>query len=102
MSADDADRTSESAPPAPPAPVRRPVSILVRAPNWVGDAVMSLGALREVRRVAGGGRVTVAARPWVAGIFEEAGVADEVVALEGRAWGAARAIRARRVDAAVL
>lgn len=79
-------------------------SVVVRAPNWVGDAVMSLGALREIRRVAG--RLAVAARPWVAGIFEEAGVADEVVPLERRSWRDAvahvRLLRAGRYEAAVL
>lgn len=98
MNADEADlRRSAS-----PAFVRGSLSILVRAPNWVGDAVMSLGALREVRRIAGAGRLTVAARPWVAGIFEESGVADEVVPLEGGLLGAARAIRGAHADVAVL
>ena len=57
-------------------------SCIVRAPNWVGDAVMSLGGLREVRRALGRAHLAVAARPWVAGIYEEAGVADEVIPLD--------------------
>jgi heptosyltransferase-2 len=81
-------------------------SLLVRAPNWVGDAVMSLGGLREVRRIAGGARLAVAARPWVAGIYEEAQVADEIVVLERRSWrdalAAAATLRAGRFDVAVL
>ena len=80
----------------------RGASVLVRAPNWIGDAVMSLGAVRELRRIAGSGRLTVAARPWVAGIFEEAGVADAVVPVERGVWRAARALRAARYDAAAL
>lgn len=81
-------------------------SVVVRAPNWVGDAVMSLGGLREVRRIVRDARLAVAARPWVAGIFEESGVVDEVIPLERRSWrdafAAAGELRRRRFDVAVL
>jgi heptosyltransferase-2 len=85
------------------APLR---ALVVRAPNWIGDAVMSLGALREIRRIAGTARLAVAARPWVAGIFEESGLVDEIVPIEGRSWrdavGLAAELRERSFDAAVL
>lgn len=81
-------------------------SCIVRAPNWVGDAVMALGGLREVRRIVGDARLTVAARPWVAGIFQEAGIADEIITIERHSWldvfRMARALRERRFDLAVL
>src|SRR4051812_18184607 len=85
------------------APPRR---LVVRAPNWVGDAVMSLGGLRELRRVVGDGHLAIAARPWVAGIYEEARVADEILPVERRSWRdvfpAAATVRSGRYDAAVL
>jgi lipopolysaccharide heptosyltransferase II len=81
-------------------------SCVLRAPNWVGDAVMSLAGLREVRRIVGDGHLAVAAPSRVAGIFEEAGIADEVVALERRSWrdtlATAAMLRERRFDVAVL
>jgi heptosyltransferase-2 len=81
-------------------------AFLVRAPNWIGDAVMSLGGLREVRRIAGGAHVAVAAKPWVAGIYEETGVVDEIIPVERRSWrdaiATSRALRGRRFDVAVL
>lgn len=43
--------------------------ILVVAPNWLGDAVMSLPALADVRRAHPRGRMTVAARPSVAPLY---------------------------------
>jgi heptosyltransferase-2 len=43
--------------------------VLVVAPNWLGDAVMSLPALADVRRAHPQGRLTVAARPSVAPLF---------------------------------
>lgn len=79
---------------------------VVRAPNWVGDAVMSLGGLRELRRVFGEIRLAVAARPWVAAIYEETGLVDEVVVFERHSWrdalSHARSLRGRHYDAAVL
>ncbi|HQR37514.1 MAG TPA: lipopolysaccharide heptosyltransferase II [Blastocatellia bacterium] len=81
-------------------------SCIVRAPNWIGDAVMSLGALREIRRALGDAELAIAARPWVAGIYEEARVADQVIQLERRSWrdafAAARGIRSGQFDCAVL
>lgn len=79
---------------------------VVRAPNWVGDAVMSLGGLRELRRIIGGARLAVAARPWVAAIYEETGIVDEVIPLDRRSWrdsfAHAGAIRVGGYDLAVL
>jgi len=58
--------------------------LLVRAPNWLGDAVMALPALETVRRAFAGRTLIVAALPSVAPIFEErSGAApDEVLAID--------------------
>ncbi|HWO01668.1 MAG TPA: glycosyltransferase family 9 protein [Blastocatellia bacterium] len=56
-----------------------PSKVLVRVPNWVGDAVMALPALRELRRIFEGSLVTLAARPWVAGLFEGEALADTII-----------------------
>jgi len=81
-------------------------SVLVRATNWVGDAVMSLPALRELRRALPAARITLLARPWVSGVFEREGLADRVLPYpaDGRmAWRrAAVSLRAERFDAALL
>ena len=45
-------------------------NILIRATNWVGDAVMTLPALEAVRENFPKSRITVIARPWVAPVFE--------------------------------
>jgi heptosyltransferase-2 len=44
--------------------------ILIRATNWVGDAVMTLPALEAVRENFPSASITVLARPWVAPVFE--------------------------------
>lgn len=75
--------------------------ILVRATNWLGDAVMSLPALRAVRARFPGARITVLARPWVLELYRREPFCDDAIPLTGR-LAAVRALRARRFDAAIL
>ena len=63
--------------------MRDPASVLVLAPNWLGDVVMALPAIADVRRQFPGGRLTVAARRSVAEVFRLVSFVDHVVALEG-------------------
>lgn len=87
-----------------------PDRIVVLAPNWLGDAIMALPALADVRRALPDTHLTVAARPAVAPLFGAVPGVDDVhaVALRGglqvlRGLGrAARALRAHRYDAALL
>ncbi|MCU0241603.1 MAG: hypothetical protein MUF51_04190, partial [Vicinamibacteria bacterium] len=68
----------EDAPP-PTATAWSPERILVRAPNWIGDAVLSLGALRDIHRNYTRARLTLLARPWVADVYRAAGAAFEIL-----------------------
>lgn len=84
-------------------------SILIRATNWIGDCVMSLPAVRELRRLYPDARLSILARPWVADIYRTGGLADEVILLDRRAHPGARGLlaiardlRRRRFDCAVL
>jgi heptosyltransferase-2 len=52
--------------------------LLVRAPNWVGDVVLSLPALRDLRRNFERARVEVLARPWVAELYRAVPEIDDV------------------------
>jgi len=45
------------------------MKILVRAPNWVGDAVMAIPALQAIRLTHAGDEICVLARPVVAELF---------------------------------
>ena len=82
--------------------------VVVRGANWVGDAVMTVPALRELRRVLPGAHVTLATRVWAEGLFEGADFIDDILPLEGTrgkmrsAFGEARTLGARRFDLAVL
>ncbi len=84
--------------------------ILIRATNWVGDAVMCLPALRAIRERFPHAHISILARPWVADIYEREPFADAVILLNaGRGakdwsgkWAAARELRAQRFDCAIL
>lgn len=54
-------------------------SIVVRAPNWVGDAVMSVAALRELRRLFPNSHITVVSKPGTADVFAGANYIDDVL-----------------------
>jgi heptosyltransferase-2 len=82
--------------------------VVVRGANWVGDAAMTVPALRELRRVLPGARITLAMRPWAEALFAGAEFVDEVIAVsESKSsarsvWADAREWRARRFDLAVI
>jgi heptosyltransferase-2 len=56
--------------------------ILIRGTNWIGDSVMSLAALREVRRLFPEHHLTLLVRDWVSGVFENQGLVDEILPME--------------------
>ncbi|MCX6552030.1 MAG: lipopolysaccharide heptosyltransferase II [Acidobacteria bacterium] len=60
------------------------MTVLVFAPNWLGDVVMALPALADVRRHVGGARLVVAARASVAGVWPCVPGVDGVVTFERR------------------
>jgi heptosyltransferase-2 len=92
-----------------PMPMRDAGCVLVLAPNWLGDAVMALPALADLRRFVTG-RLVVAARRSVADLFHLVPGVDAVVPLEwrGQLWRAAQrradeqALRQSAADVAVL
>ncbi len=55
---------------------------LVRGTNWIGDSVMSLAALKELRRLLPDDQITLLARRWVSGLFEGQGLVDDIVHTE--------------------
>jgi lipopolysaccharide heptosyltransferase II len=78
-------------------------SIVVRLPNWLGDTVMAVPALRSLREAFPAARLT-AAGPWVS-ILAGQGLADATVTYP-RSWAgrlrASCAVRALGADLAVV
>ena len=79
------------------------MKIAIRAPNWLGDAVMALPAMEAVRRAMPDAFLAVAAIPSVAPVFEEDTSArpDSVVTVSHRR-AEARELRAGGFDAILL
>jgi heptosyltransferase-2 len=76
--------------------------IVVRATNWVGDAVMSLPALRAIRERFPQAHIAVLARPWVAGLYSREKFADRVIPYSGARRRMASQLRRERFDCAIL
>jgi heptosyltransferase-2 len=78
-------------------------NILVRATNWVGDAVMSLPALHAIRERFSRARISVLAKPWVADLYGRESFIDEIILYSGQSpWRTGHELRARRFDCAIL
>jgi len=86
------------------------VKILIRATNWIGDAVLSLPALRAVRLRYPAAEIAVLARPWVAALYENESSIDRVIPLRGapgvrsfaEKWNTVKALRRERFDLAIV
>ena len=53
--------------------------VVVRGTNWVGDSVMTIPALRALRRVLPDANLTLVIRPGTKGIFAEADFIDDIL-----------------------
>ena len=71
--------------------------LCVRATNWLGDAVMSLPAIRAIREVFPHAHIALVARPWVADLYARESSIDRIVL-----YPAAKGLSAKRAFAAQL
>ncbi len=86
------------------------MKILVRAPNWIGDAVMTIPAIEAVRRARSSDEICILARPAIADLFAGQPFANRIMAFDfrgrHRGWlGRAKLIselRKEKFDAALL
>lgn len=90
-----------------PARFRR---ILIRGTNWVGDAVMSIPAMREIRRLFPYAHIALLVRPWVRDVYSAVDFVDEIIEYDKsrahKGWRGllrlARMLAARRFELAIL
>jgi heptosyltransferase-2 len=86
------------------------MKILVRAPNWVGDAVMAIPALEAIRHARAGSQICLLARPAVAELFSGQPFANRILPYDFRGRHAgwlgreklASELRKEKFDTAVL
>src|SRR5437762_7844077 len=81
--------------------------VCVRATNWIGDAVVSLPAIRAIREVFPHAELVVVARPWVADLYaRESSISRVIPYPAGLSWRAksrfAAGLRDQRFDCAIL
>jgi lipopolysaccharide heptosyltransferase II len=84
--------------------------IMIRATNWVGDAIMALPALRAVRRRHPNAQISIVARPYVADIYRDQQICDDLLPYdpngEHRGWRGRENLianlHARKFDVALL
>jgi lipopolysaccharide heptosyltransferase II len=82
----DTTGSHEPAMPANAAPGHAAASIVIVAPNWLGDAVLALPAIADVRRGEPSARLVVAARHAVAALFSMVSDVDEVLTFDASGW----------------
>jgi heptosyltransferase-2 len=86
------------------------MKILIRATNWVGDAIMALPALRIVRRRFPEADISIVARPYVADIYRDQQICDRLIPYDPQGSHAgllgrerlAGELRALKLDVALL
>ncbi len=86
------------------------MKILVRAPNWVGDAVMAIPALEAIRRIHAAAEIAILGPPAVADLYRDQPFANTIVEYDkcGRHNGwrgreiLIRDLRRERFDLAVI
>ncbi len=85
-------------------------NILIRAANWVGDAVMCIPALAALRARYPSARISILARPWVAALYASEPFCDELLPYDAaKNWDGFRQkckiaaeLRRRGFDCAIL
>lgn len=79
-------------------------SILVRAPNWIGDAVMSTSFLAVLRASEPGARVTVLAHQRVVLVYQHNPAVEQVMTFGAKnpLWKIARDVRRERFGCAYI
>ena len=60
------------------------VRIMIRAANWVGDAIMTTPVVRALRKNFPDSRITVLAKPWVVPVYAHNPHVDEVMVYENQ------------------
>lgn len=59
-------------------------NLLVRGVNWIGDAVMTMPALRALRKAFPDKKISLLVKPWVAPLFEKDPNIDEIIFYEDK------------------
>ena len=56
--------------------------ILVKGANWIGDAVMSIPAVRQIRAAFPGSFIALHTRKWAEGVFGDTDLFDQIISFD--------------------
>jgi heptosyltransferase-2 len=82
--------------------------ILIRGVNWIGDAVLTLPAIRAVRRAYPDAHISLLVKPWVSEIFHNNPDINEIILYDENLIGIsgklklAHILRQKKFDTAIL
>jgi heptosyltransferase II len=87
----------------PPTEALQPFRILIRSSNWLGDAVMSVEAVRRIKRGRPDAHVTILAQSKLIEFWRTVPEVDDAIAIEAgeNAWQVAQKIK-NRFEVAIL
>jgi heptosyltransferase II len=68
----------------PPKATLKPFRILVRAPNWLGDSIISVPAVRAIKAGRPDAHITIAAPEKIASVWKLVPEVDDILPLESR------------------
>jgi len=84
-------------------------NILIRGTNWIGDSIITIPALRELRRIFPDAKLTLMVKPWARDIFVGADYLDDILVYDKGSRGGiggiakiVKEIRAKKFDTAIL
>lgn len=84
------------------------MKIVIRGTNWIGDAVMSVPAMRRVRRLFPDAHIALHTRSWAKDIFADSALFDEIIGIDQNSskvsgtFRQAEELRPHRFDLGVL
>jgi heptosyltransferase-2 len=87
-----------------------PKKIMVRATNWIGDAVMSLPAIEALHARFPNSEIVLVSKPWVSDLYWNHPVVSQQIVYDAEGehrgargfWKLVRKLRSERFDAAIL
>jgi len=78
------------------------MKIIVRSPNWIGDAVLCLSSIAYIKEKMPQARITVIAKNWVKDVFLNHPAVDEIIALDKPQTALIKEIKKQNFDAGIL
>lgn len=76
--------------------------IIVRVPNWIGDAVLSTPALTLLRKIYPDSHIAVLTKEWAGDVFKNNPSIDEIIILDKGLLQSAGEIRKKQFNSGVL